>query len=100
MTVEAVPLTSLSHGAGCACKIGPGDLQAPLAEILRGGAEIAAEAGVALLGGHSIDDPEPKYGLSVTGVAHPERIVRNSTGRPGDALFLTKPIGGGAVTTA
>jgi selenide,water dikinase len=181
------PLTSLSHGAGCACKIGPGDLHAlldrlprssdpavlvasetaddagvyrlsdelalvqtvdfftpivddphdfgriaaanalsdlyamgarpvtalnlvaysleqlgpdPLAEILRGGAEIAAEAGVAVLGGHSIDDPEPKYGMAVTGVAHPERIVRNATGRPGDRLFLTKPLGAGAVSTA
>ena len=51
------------------------------------------------MGGHSIDDPEPKYGLAVTGVVHPERVVRNSTAQPGDALFLTKPIGGGAVTT-
>ena len=51
------------------------------------------------MGGHSIDDPEPKYGLAVTGVVHPDRVVRNSTARPGDALFLTKPIGGGAVTT-
>ena len=181
------PLTSLSHGAGCACKIGPGDLHAlldrlprssdpallvgsetaddagvyrltdelalvqtvdfftpivddpydfgriaaanalsdvyamgarpvtalnlvaysldqlgpePLAEILRGGADIAGEASVAMVGGHSIDDPEPKYGLAVTGVAHPERIVRNATGRPGDRLFLTKPLGAGAVSTA
>ena len=59
-----------------------------------------AEAGVTIVGGHSIDDPEPKYGLAVTGVVHPDRVVRNSTARPGDALFLTKPIGGGAVTTA
>jgi selenide, water dikinase len=71
-----------------------------LAEILAGGAEIAARAGVAMLGGHSIDDPEPKYGLSVTGVVHPDRVVRNSTARSGDALFLTKPVGGGAITTA
>ena len=164
----AVPLTSLSHGAGCACKIGPGDLHAllgelprnadpallvgsetaddagvyrlsdelalvqtvdfftpivddpydfgriaaanalsdvyamgarpvtalnlvafsleelgadTLEEILRGGAAIAGEAGVAIVGGHSIDDPEPKYGLAVTGVVHPERVVRNSTAR-------------------
>lgn len=183
----AVPLTSLSHGAGCACKIGPGDLRAllaelprasdpallvgsetaddagvyrltdelalvqtvdfftpivddardfgriaaanalsdvyamggrpltalnlvafsleqlgaeTLAEILRGGAEIAAEAGVAIVGGHSIDDPEPKYGLAVTGVVHPERVVRNSTAGPGDQLFLTKPLGAGAISTA
>jgi selenide,water dikinase len=188
VALEAQPrLTSLSHGAGCACKIGPGDLQAllgrlpgsadpalivgletaddagvyrisdelalvqtvdfftpivdepydfgriaaanalsdvyamggrpvtalnlvayslerlgpaPLAEILRGGSDIAAEAGVVVVGGHSIDDPEPKYGMAVTGVAHPERIVRNSTGRAGDILFLTKPLGAGAVSTA
>jgi selenide, water dikinase len=184
---ELPPLTSLSHGAGCACKIGPGDLHALLArlprasdpallvgsetaddagvyrvsdelalvqtvdfftpivddaydfgriaaanalsdlyamgarpvtalnlvaysleqlgpellvEILRGGADVAADAGVAVLGGHSIDDPEPKFGLAVTGVAHPERVVRNSTGRAGDRLFLTKPLGAGAVSTA
>jgi selenide,water dikinase len=182
-----VPLTSLSHGAGCACKIGPGDLHALLAElprsddaallvgsetaddagvyqvsdelalvqtadfftpivddpydfgriaaanalsdvyamgarpvtalnlvafsleelgaemlkeILRGGHAIADQAGVAILGGHSIDDPEPKYGMAVTGVAHPERVVRNSTSRAGDRLFLTKPLGAGAVSTA
>ena len=71
-----------------------------LARILAGGAEIAAEAGVPIVGGHSIDDPEPKYGMAVTGVVHPRAVVRNSTGRAGDVLFLTKPIGGGAVTTA
>jgi selenide, water dikinase len=70
-----------------------------LGRILRGGAEIAAQAGVAIAGGHSIDDPEPKYGMAVTGVAHPEDVVRNSTARAGDVLFLTKPIGGGVVTT-
>jgi selenide,water dikinase len=183
----AVPLTSLSHGAGCACKIGPRELHAlistlpdsrdpallvgsetaddagvyrlsddlalvqtvdfftpivddpfdfgriaaanalsdvyamgarpltalnlvaysldqlgtgALGEILRGGAEIAAEAGVSIVGGHSIDDPEPKYGMAVTGVVHPQAVVRNSTGRPGDRLFLTKPLGAGAVSTA
>src|ERR671923_2044819 len=68
-----------------------------LKEILRGGHAIADQAGVAILGGHSIDDPEPKYGMAVTGVAHPERVVRNSTALPGDRLFLTKPIGAGAV---
>jgi selenide, water dikinase len=183
----APSLTSLSHGAGCACKIGPGDLHAllgrlprsddpamlvgpetaddagvyrltdelalvqtvdfftpivddpydfgriaaanalsdvyamgarpvtalnlvafsleqlgaeTLTEILRGGANVAAEAGVSIVGGHSIDDPEPKYGWAVTGVAHPERVVRNSTARSGDRLFLTKPLGAGAVSTA
>lgn len=180
-------LTSLSHGAGCACKIGPGDLHAllgelprsenpallvgtetaddagvyqlsddlaivqsvdfftpivddpydfgriaaanalsdlyamgarpltamnlvafpleqlgpeVLGEILRGGVDIAAEAGATVLGGHSIDDPEPKFGLAVTGVAHPDQVVRNSTARAGDRLFLTKPLGAGAVSTA
>jgi selenide,water dikinase len=70
-----------------------------LAEILAGGAEVAARAGAAVVGGHSIDDPEPKYGMAVTGVAHPQEIVRNSTARAGDVLFLTKPVGGGAITT-
>ncbi len=70
-----------------------------LALILQGGAEMAARAGVPIVGGHSIDDPEPKYGMAVTGVVNPRAIVRNSTGRAGDVLFLTKPIGGGAVTT-
>jgi selenide, water dikinase len=70
-----------------------------LAQILAGGAEVAEQAGVAIVGGHSIDDPEPKYGLAVTGVVHPEQVIRNSTAGPGDVLFLTKPVGGGAVTT-
>lgn len=71
-----------------------------LAEILRGGADTAREADVRVIGGHSIDDPEPKYGLAVTGVIHPERILRNSTARPGDRLILTKPLGIGIVSTA
>jgi selenide,water dikinase len=71
-----------------------------LAGILAGGAEVAREAGVSIVGGHSIDDAEPKYGLAVTGVVHPGAVVRNSTARPGDVLFLTKPVGAGAVTTA
>ena len=182
-----VRLTQLSHGAGCACKLGPGELGSildglaepddpallvgsatrddaavyrlsddlalvqtadfftpivddprdfgriaaanalsdvyamggeprlalnlvafPLAElgrdvlerILRGGAEIAAEAGVAIAGGHSIDDPEPKYGMAVTGLVDPERYVANQGARPGDALHLTKPLGAGLITTA
>jgi selenide,water dikinase len=72
----------------------------PLAEILRGGAEVAREAGVALAGGHSIDDPEPKYGLAVTGIVDPGRLLTNAGGRPGDVLTLTKPLGAGLVTTA
>jgi selenide, water dikinase len=71
-----------------------------LTEILRGGAEVTGAAGVAILGGHSIEDAEPKYGLSVTGVVHPNEIVTNSGGRAGDVLVLTKPLGAGAVATA
>lgn len=71
-----------------------------LSEILRGGADAAAEAGAPILGGHSIDDPEPKYGLAVTGMVHPERVLRNVGARPGDRLVLTKPLGSGIVTTA
>jgi len=71
-----------------------------LGEILRGGADAAAEAGAPILGGHSIDDPEPKYGLAVTGLVHPEKVLRNVGARPGDHLLLTKPLGSGIVTTA
>jgi selenium donor protein len=69
-----------------------------LGEILRGGAAKAAEAGIAIVGGHSIDDPEPKFGLSVVGVVDPAKVVRNSTARPGDALYLTKAIGTGVLS--
>jgi selenide, water dikinase len=183
----AVPLTSLSHGAGCGCKIGAADLAPILAglplsddpavlvgprtaddagvyrlrddlalihtadfftpivddpyafgriaatnalsdvyamggepvtalnlvafsledlgsdvlrAILRGGADAAQAAGVALVGGHSIDDHEPKYGMAVTGVVHPDALLTNAGGRAGDALVLTKPVGAGAITTA
>ena len=71
-----------------------------LREILRGGAEAAAAAGVAIVGGHSIDDREPKYGMAVTGVVHPDAVLTNAGGRAGDALVLTKPVGAGAITTA
>ena len=71
-----------------------------LGEVLRGGAETARLAGASILGGHSIDDPEPKYGLAVTGLVHPDRILRNVGARPGDALVLTKPLGSGIATTA
>jgi selenide,water dikinase len=71
-----------------------------LGEVLRGGAEAARLAGASILGGHSIDDPEPKYGMAVTGLVHPDRILRNVGARPGDALVLTKPLGSGIVTTA
>src|SRR3954462_13031735 len=71
-----------------------------LAEILRGGADAAAAAGAAIVGGHSIDDADPKYGLAVTGVVHPAEVLSNAGGRPGDALVLTKPLGAGTVATA
>ena len=71
-----------------------------LVEILRGGATVAAEAGCAIVGGHSIDDSEPKYGLAVTGVVHPDGLLTNRSGRAGDVLVLTKPLGAGAVSTA
>src|SRR5690606_39991415 len=73
---------------------------AVLADILRGGADKVAEAGAVLVGGHSIDDQEPKYGLAVTGLVHPDRLLRKGAARPGDILILTKPIGVGVVTTA
>jgi selenide,water dikinase len=71
-----------------------------LGEVLRGGAETARLAGASILGGHSIDDPEPKYGMAVTGMIHPDRILRNVGARPGDVLVLTKPRGSGIATTA
>jgi len=69
-------------------------------EILRGGAEKAAEANCVIAGGHSIADDEPKYGLSVTGVVDPARVLKNSGARPGDKLLLTKALGTGVVMTA
>jgi selenide,water dikinase len=71
-----------------------------LQRILAGGHAAAHEAGIPILGGHSVQDPEPKYGLAVTGTVHPRRILRNVGARPGDILFLTKPIGSGIATTA
>ena len=71
-----------------------------LGEILRGGDDIAREAGAFVLGGHSVDDPEPKYGMVAIGEVHPDRIVTNAGARPGDILVLTKPIGTGVLTTA
>jgi selenide,water dikinase len=71
-----------------------------LADILRGGSDKAKEAGIEIVGGHSIDDAEPKYGLTVTGWVHPDKVIRNRGGRPGDDLILTKPLGTGIITTA
>ena len=69
-------------------------------EIVRGGADKAAEAGVPVLGGHSIDDPEPKYGMVAVGEVHPDEVLANDGARPGDLLVLTKPLGTGIVATA
>ncbi len=71
-----------------------------LREILHGGYDKVVEAGACLVGGHTVDDEEPKYGLCVNGVVHPERIVTNAGSRPGDALILTKPIGTGVLFNA
>jgi selenide,water dikinase len=152
-----VALTSLSHGAGCGCKLpaaslGPllsglprtpnpdvlvgfdtsddagvvrvrddlaivttADFFTPivddpfsldelggevLVEILRGAAAVADDAGIPIVGGHSIDDAEPKFGWAVTGVVAPDAVVTNAGGRVGDAVVLTKPLGAGAVSTA
>jgi selenide,water dikinase len=70
-----------------------------LGDVLEGGAVVLEEARCTLVGGHSIDDREPKYGLAVTGLVHPNEVIRNDGGRPGDVLVLTKPIGTGVITT-
>jgi selenide,water dikinase len=71
-----------------------------LSEILRGGSDIVAQAGGVVAGGHTISDKEPKYGLSVTGMVHPERILTKGGAQPGDLLILSKPLGTGLITTA
>lgn len=71
-----------------------------LGRVLEGAGKVCSAAGVAVVGGHSVDDPEPKFGLAVTGTVHPDRVVRKDTGRPGDVLVLTKPIGTGIISTA
>jgi selenide,water dikinase len=90
------PLTALNVVGFPLQQLGAG----VLAEVLRGGAEVVAAAGAVVVGGHSIDDPEPKYGLAVTGTVDPRRVVSNAGGRAGDALVLTKPLGTGAVVAA
>jgi selenide,water dikinase len=71
-----------------------------LREILRGGHDKTVEAGACLVGGHTVDDEEPKYGLSVSGIVHPDHIITNAGSQPGDALILTKPIGTGVLFNA
>jgi selenide,water dikinase len=90
------PVTALNLVAFSVSELGADVLRA----ILRGGADAAAEAGAAVVGGHTIDDHEPKYGMAVTGTVHPDALLTNAGGRAGDALVLTKPVGAGAITTA
>ncbi|HET8980155.1 MAG TPA: selenide, water dikinase SelD [Solirubrobacteraceae bacterium] len=90
------PLTALNLVAFPLQKLGGEVLRA----ILEGGLAVAAEAGCAIVGGHSIDDPEPKYGLAVTGTVDPARMLTNARARAGDVLVLSKPLGVGALTTA
>ena len=71
-----------------------------LKEVLQGGYEVVDQAGALLVGGHSVEDPELKYGLSVTGTVHPDRVLTNAGARPGDRLILTKPLGTGVLATA
>jgi selenide,water dikinase len=71
-----------------------------LGRVLEGGAVVAAQAGAVIVGGHTLSDPQPKYGMAVTGFADRDRILRNSTAPPGARLFLTKPLGIGIITTA
>jgi selenide,water dikinase len=90
------PITAMNVVAFPLEQLGP-DV---LAAILRGGLDVVTEAGASLVGGHSIKDDEPKYGLAVTGTVDPGKITSNAGGRPGDVLVLTKPLGVGAIVTA
>ena len=91
----ATPLTALNILA-FPCSLGT-DV---VAEVMRGGSDKVTEAGAFTVGGHSIDDDEPKYGLSVFGVVHPDKIIRNGGAMPGDVLFYTKPVGSGIMNSA
>ena len=96
MSSPWAPVTCVNLVAFPAAKLGV----EVLAEILTGAREKIDEAGAVLIGGHTVEDPEPKFGLAVTGVVHPERCWTNAGARPGDALVLTKPIGGGVLLNA
>lgn len=89
------PVTAMNLVFFPACAL-PGEV---LREILAGGQSVLQEAGVSLVGGHTVEDDELKYGLSVTGLVNPDGIIRNSTARPGDELILTKPLGSGIIST-
>lgn len=71
-----------------------------LKDVLKGGSDKVKEAGAFIAGGHTVEDKEPKYGLSVTGIVHPDKVIKNSTAKPGDVLILTKPLGLGIINTA
>ena len=90
------PLTAMNLAFFPACNLEIGVLR----DILAGGAATLSDAGVCLVGGHTVEADELKYGMAVTGIVHPQKIVRNSTARPGDLLVLTKPIGFGIIATA
>jgi selenide,water dikinase len=90
------PLTALNLVAFPLAQLGREVLEA----ILRGGHDAVSEAGAVIVGGHSIDDAEPKYGLAVTGLVHPDEAISNAGGQPGDVLVLSKPLGAGVVATA
>jgi len=89
------PLTAMNLVA-FPCSLGP----EVVAEVLRGGGDVCREAGVIVVGGHTIDDKEPKFGLSVLGIVDPDRVVRNVGAVPGDVFVLTKPLGTGVIGTA
>ncbi len=90
------PLTAMNLVFFPSCAL-PGEI---LSEIIEGGHSKIAEAGACLVGGHTVEDDELKYGLTVTGIIDPKRVIRNSTARPGDLLILTKPLGTGIISTA
>jgi selenide,water dikinase len=92
----ARPVTAMNLVFFPACAL-PAEI---LQQILAGGQQILQEAGVCLVGGHTVEDDELKFGLSVTGLVAPDRIIRNSAARPGDILILTKPLGTGIISTA
>lgn len=94
--IGATPLTALNIVAFPLCQLGP-DV---LVKILQGGAERVQQAGALIVGGHSIEDDEPKYGLSVTGIVDPAKMITTCGCRPGDQLVLTKPLGTGLLATA
>ncbi len=90
------PISALNLVAFSIADLGP----SILTDILRGAAAVASDARVAIVGGHSIEDAEPKFGMAVMGMVHPDELLTNAGGRAGDELVLTKPLGAGAVSTA